>query len=706
MDGLRRDWVGPTKPASATDSDDEIDLLELLRTLWRGKLWLMLGLLAGVLLGGLYAYRLATPVYRANATVALENRQAQFVDLQNVMSGLSGDQATINTELEVLRSRSLMNRLTRELDLVNDPEFNASLQPAARFSVRALLEATGLRSPAAPPGEREIFESTVNRVRAAFDISNIRSSYVFNISATTTDPEKSAKLANALANLYINDQIDVKFEATAKATKWLTGRVATLKDELEKAEAAAKSFAAETRLVGPEALDALGRQIKETRERLDRIAADIEARRARVDSMARARASGDREAMRAATSDPALTSSAAADMTDGAFMARFGAALDRERRELARLAQQKAGLEESIKVMEANYDQQSKDLVKLEQLQREADATRLLYEYFLSRLKETSAQAGLQQADSRVLSEAALPGAPAAPKKNIILALSAVLGLIAGAGVVVLREMTHTGFRTAEDVEAQTGHTVLGQIPRVALRARRSVIDYLATNPTSAAAEAIRNLRTSLVLSNVDHPPQVVMVTSSLPGEGKTSTSIALAQNFVGMGKKVLLIEGDIRRRVFSEYFDFPSREGMLAVLSGKRSLKEAVQHAETLGADVLIGEKSHVNAADLFSSDRFRKLIEEARAAYDVVIIDTAPVLVVPDARIIAQSVDAVLFSVKWDATSRQQVNAALRQFETAGRSVTGIVLSLIDPKGMKRYGYGGNYGAYAAYGSKYYTG
>jgi Mrp family chromosome partitioning ATPase len=142
-----------------------------------------------------------------------------------------------------------------------------------------------------------------------------------------------------------------------------------------------------------------------------------------------------------------------------------------------------------------------------------------------------------------------------------------------------------------------------------------------------------------------------------------------------------------------------------MSVLSNEVSLADAVIHDKTLGADILVSEASTVNAADVLSSQRFADFLEEARAAYDFVIIDTPPVLVVPDARILAQSVDSVLFTIRWDATTKTQVSAAIRMFETVGVKINGLVLNQIDPKGMKSYGYGDSYGAYGSYGAKYYT-
>ncbi|MCB1356540.1 MAG: polysaccharide biosynthesis tyrosine autokinase, partial [Maritimibacter sp.] len=309
-----------------------------------------------------------------------------------------------------------------------------------------------------------------------------------------------------------------------------------------------------------------------------------------------------------------------------------------------------------------------------------------------------------QQADARVLSEAAVPLGPSAPRRTRVLMLMLLLGGLAGAAAIVLREMLDSGFRTAEALEAETGLAVVGQVPRIPGASRAEVLDHLVANPTSAAAEAVRNLRTSLMLSNVDRPPRVILSTSAIPGEGKTTLALALAQNYAHLGRRVLLIEGDMRRQVFREYFALARTKGLRAVLGAEKSFEAVVQHAPGLGADVLTGGHSAANAADLFTSERFATLIEGLRQRYDVVVIDMPPVLLVPDARIVARHADAVLFAVRWDHTSRAQVTEAIRQFTLAGTAITGLVLSQIDPKGMKKYGYAGKYGAYGGYGGDGY--
>ena len=245
---------------------------------------------------------------------------------------------------------------------------------------------------------------------------------------------------------------------------------------------------------------------------------------------------------------------------------------------------------------------------------------------------------------------------------------------------------------------------MIGQIPLIPARDRKNTLKYLEDKPTSAAAEAIRNLRTSLMLSNLDKKPQVIVSTSSIPGEGKTTVSLSLAKFLSGLGKSVLLVEGDIRRRTLNEYFPDMPRNGIASVLNGDVKFADAIHRPDGFGADVLGGEKTNVNAADIFSSDRFKAFISEMRDQYDFIIIDTPPVLVVPDARIISQNADAILFSVKWDSTNKGLVEEAMRFFHNSNQRITGLVLSQIDEKGMKRYGYGGEYGAYGSYGKGYY--
>lgn len=720
-EGLAKFFIGLTMNSSAqrspkndisSETSDEIDLSEILRTLWRGKLIILAAAVIAMLLGGYYAFRVAVPEYKANAKVALENRQEQVVDLASVMTGISGDQASINTEVEILKSRGLIEKLVLELDLVSDPEFNTDLRaPSKTFSLSRLIgiltgaDRTQDKNAADP---RATLDKVINRVILATSISNVRQSYVFEIQATTGSPTKSALIANTLAQLYIRDQVDVKFLATEQATQWLTERVGQLQTELENSEAKLKEFSTNTNLVSPETLVALNRQLKDLRERAASTQTGVGSLETKLVAYEAAQKIGTADALADAVGGPIAARllnehNAGSVSALNSLSLLLTQAIEKTISEIARAQDQNAALTQSVVDLEQQIETQSNELVQLQQLSREAEASRLIYEYFLSRLKETSVQQGIQQPDSRILSNAVVPVSPSAPRKSLILLLSIILGGVVGVAIVLMREMAQNTFRIGEVLEQKTGYPVLGQIPSIPAKKRESVLQYLTDKPTSAAAEAIRNLRTSILLSDLDNPPQIIMSTSSIPGEGKTTQSISLAQNLGGLGKKVLLVEGDIRRRVFSEYFDIKGKKGLISVLSGESKLEDVVVRDERLMADILIGDKSTVNAADVFSSDTFSRFLTNLRDRYDYVIIDTPPVLVVPDARVIGQFVDAVVYTVKWDSTTQRQVSDGLRAFESVNVRVAGLVLSQIDGRSMRRYGYGDSYGAYAAYGGYY---
>ena len=710
--GIGRESGNQNAPSAQAVEDDVIDLGALFATIWRGKWLIALGVALAILIGGYYAYVVATPMYRSTAVVILETNQDQIVDLQSVVGGLSGDTSEVNSEVEVLRARSLMRKVVERLDLTKDPEFNGALRSPSfvdrsKAAVKSMI-GLGANEVELPPEEqaKRTRDAVISSLLNAVTVRNVPLSLVFQVTVETESARKSALIADTIVDLYILNQIEVKFEATEQATIWLSERVAALQGKLETAEAKASEFNASTELVSVEGLRALERQIKELRDRIASAEASRAALAARIATLESAE---DRAAQAEISNDATLTRLLPRAETDPdmatAFDTRLQIVLQRNQQDLIRADQQLEALRNSEAELNRQVAKQGEDLITLQQLTREAEATRVLYEYFLSRLNETSAQQGIQQADSRILSDAVVPNVPSAPRKSLILAMSAILGLMLSVGLILLREMRNNSFRTARELEGTTGYTVLGQIPAMPAGSRTKVLQYLHDKPTSAAAEAVRNLRTSLMLSNVDNPPKVVISTSSVPGEGKTTNSLALAQNLLGLGKRVLLVEGDIRRRTLHQYCANMPEKGIVSVLSGELTLEEAVHRTPDFGADILGGEKSSTNAADLFASDRFRALIDEARASYDMIIIDTPPVLVVPDARIIAEVADAIVFTVQWDQTSKPQVEEALRMFHNSGQRITGLVLSQISAKGMKRYGYGGTYGAYAGYGAKYYT-
>jgi len=664
---------------AAAGAGDEIEMLALARSLWRGKLWVLLAALIGLGFGWYRAEIAAVPLYTAQAVVAMETRDENVLDLMGVVTGLPGTLGTINTELGVMRSRGLIEKLVLELDLAADPAFN----PGAAAGAAAL--------------DRAGMDRLIDRVLGRLRVANEPDSFLFTIAVTTPDPALSARIANTHARLYIEDQIEVKFRATEQATEWLTARLGTLQAELTAAEGALEAFTADHRIVRAADLEILNQRIDDARDRRADLEAEAAALGDRLAALAAAQAAGDWPAAATAAADATLDGL----LSTGADAAALAARAETVRARLAvmrdRAAAQAGTLSQALAGLGADYATQSDDLAAFQQLEREVTASRTIYEYFLGRMKELTAQQGNLRADSRIISAAAVPSYPSAPVTSRILALSLIAGLVLGVAGVLGRELMRSGLRTGPDLEAATGQPVIGQIPLVPRQGQREVLSYFVDKPNAMAAEAVRNLRTSILTASLDRPPQVIMITSSVPGEGKTTTAIALAQSFTGLGKRVLLIEGDIRHRVLRDYLELKTRRGLLAVLSGELALSQAVERNYLTDADVLVGERAAMNAADLFSSPRFRALIAEARAGYDIVIVDTPPVLAVPDARVVAGQADAVVYAVDWNATPKRDVIAGLRMMTDGGARITGLALTRIDLKKLKRFGEYAGYGTYA---------
>ncbi len=701
-----------TTPKGGAGGRDRIDPDAVLMAVWRDK-WLIMGVAAiCVVLGGFYAYRIATPVYRSTAVV-LHEVQQPLMDFQGALGGFAGDSSEMNSELEVLRARGLVRDVVLKHGLVADPEFNETLRdPDLMAKLKAWVSASfGTPDPAnahqtgQEAAEQEI-NTVISAVRNNLSVRNVPNSLVFEVSFHSEDPRKAAQLTDAVVAAYLNRQIEMKFDSLQQAVEWLSSRVAELQIQLEVAEQERATFSSATDLVSIEGLRGLERQLKDLRERI----ADQEVLIAQMDEGISGIGSATSRAGQAElTGDRTLIRLAGAldtgEATAETFDARLALVTRQAQRERDRLALQHATLEASAANLSIEIDLQNADLIRLQQLSREAESIRLLYETFLTRLNETAAQQGVQSSDSVVLSNAVVARFPVSPRKSLFLGTVGVLGVMLGLLVVLIREARSRGFRTAPDLERAVGLAVVGQIPLIPARGRRKVLSYIKDKPASDAAEAIRNLRTGLMYSDSENPPQVVMVTSSVPAEGKTMTAIALALNLAATGKKVLLVEGDMRRRTFNAYFPSLKGQGLVSVLAGDARLQQAVQRVPDFDFDILAGEESRLNPADLYASEGFAALIEEMRASYDVIVIDTPPVLVVPDARIIANAADASILCVKWDSTSDAQVDETMRLFDGDKTPITGLALTQINRTGMRRYGYGGRSGVHGPYGAQYYS-
>lgn len=661
------------KPLSAVTLEQiaPLDFLGLLRALWHGKWTIAFTTILAVLLAGYYAFAVATPHYAATTTLQMAPTPGPMADIVPLPGAAGTDQTRINTEIAILQSDRLLGQLVIQHGLLHDPEFNRHLIPVPALSVSGLrtrIRDTLTGQPQPAPDPQAIFEKTVENLRDAITAGPQRDSYIFKITATTEAPAKSAQIANALAQLYLADQVAAKHGATEAAVTWLSDRVSQLQIDLEAKETAINALITRTPVQDGAALDALSRQAIDTGQRL------AEARNALAEARNRATAT--------ARMSPATASDARHENTD-----------------ITRLTSQIAALEMFQTSLNNQLAAQSEGQIRLQQLHREADATRVIYETFLTRLQDTQIRRGTQNPDSRVLSPAN-PGRYVAPRKLLILIIAALLGGVAGLVWVLVRRSLRTGFDDARALTDRMGLPVVGQIPLMPLRRRDQLLTYLRDKPASAAAEAIRNLRTRLLLDNPSAPPQVILCTSSVPGEGKTTQSICLAQDLSRLGRKVLLIDADARRSAYQDYFQKHAPGSLAQVVLGRVPFQEAILRDPRLDADILCSAQMARSPADLFFGAAFKAFMSELRATYDHIILDAPPVLPVPDARLLAPLSDAVLYTVAWRTTPEKLVEAGIMELRSLHVPITGLVLSRIDMR--KARAAGGAY--YADYNRAYH--
>ncbi|MDB3878677.1 polysaccharide biosynthesis tyrosine autokinase [Amylibacter sp.] len=509
-----------------------------------------------------------------------------------------------------------------------------------------------------------------------------------------------------MAKLYIENQIQFKLDAIASATEFLSSRTSELKNEFENLKTELANFSSQSELVNPTILKSQEIQLRDMRARVTEKAEIITEKSGRRTILQAFREAGNLLGLIKHAADFRLNRTISEYRNNKIsldelkieveqFVLKNDVELELEQKQLS-------ALEASESLLTKQIERQSKELLILQQLKRETETAGLLYESFFKRLQEMNVQLGLEAADGRLLSEATQNG-PSSPIKRKILSLGGLIGLSIGASLILLWELRFSGYRSVNELRDKSGYRVLAGVPLIPLRNRKTPIDYFKTKPNSMVSEAVRNLRTSILMSNPNQDKKVIMLTSSIPKEGKSILTYALAQNMVGLGKRILLIEADIRRRDHSVKIDRNNTVALLDLMMGNKEFKDVNPFVEELGFDILSATRSDMNAADLFASGRFPKLLTELREYYDYIIIDSPPVLSVPDARLISTVSDISIYIVKWNKTTRAQVDQGLDMISSMGVNPIGLVLNQINPNKAKTYGYTGSYG-YDTYGSKYY--
>ena len=366
-------------------------------------------------------------------------------------------------------------------------------------------------------------------------------------------------------------------------------------------------------------------------------------------------------------------------------------------------------LASSLQQMESKTAGNSQAEVELRALEREATANKVLFETFLGRFKETASTQGIEQADARVISFAEVPLSASFPKKNLMITVSILGALFFAIFLAFVLEMLNPGIRSPEQVSQLFNLTTLGIVPKT-VNINIPVLQYLLEKPQSALAEALNTLRISLSLLNPDSDVKSVLISSALPSEGKSTLASLLSRHSAAAGKKVVLVDADLRRPTIAKMFDLDKKTlGLTDLLMNHTlTLTDVLVKDSATGLSLLTrGHAAFLNPSDLFASQRMKALLEQLKQEFDLVIVDSAPIMAVPDSRILAGLVDKILFVVNWDTTPKKVVATALHIFAKDGHNnLAGIVLQKVNLEQYGRYGYGDS-GYYYSYGryKQYYT-
>ena len=711
------------------EDDDEIDLLKLWQTIWRRK-WSILTLVLIVSMVATLAVFSITPTYRSTATLLIEQKAAKVVSIEQVY-GLDGvGSEYLQTQFELLKSRALAERVVRQLNLTTHPEFDPRERTGLWSDVKNFLENLDFNKsvPFTVPGdlkkggvltEAEIFDAVTKAFMERISIEPQGKSQLVKMQVDMADARMSALAANAIASGFIERQMEATMDMSMVATNWMNGRLGELRDKLKVAETTLQAYREAENLVDVQGVGTISAtELSLTGERM------IDARRQRAEAESQYR---QVQAMRSGgwerlASIPAVlghpliqqfkADEAKAKAKFEEMSRRYGArhpAMDAARSDLnaasaslrGQVEQVVAGIERNYQLAAANENSlqasfnknksQIQDIsrkeFKLRELQRAVDDDRALYDTFMTRLKETAATSDLDSANARIVDLAVPPSAPIKPKKPLIVLIAALLAGFVGVSLTLLLEAINNTFKSTEEIEDRLNIPVLGILPLMKNVERSELARMYALDKEKSFSEAIRTIRTGVVLSNIDHPHKVMVITSSIPGEGKSTVAVNLAFA-LGQMEKVLLIDADLRRPTLAKSFEFPvGTPGLANLIAGTTTLDECIRHVD--GIDIISAGIVPPNPLELLSSPRFAQVIEALKTKYQRIIIDSSPTLAVSDAIVLSTFSDALIYVIKSDSTQIPLVEKGVGQLLQSNAPINGIILNQVDVQKAKKYGY-----------------
>lgn len=712
----RRDAAAGVSQESWGSPFQSIDLMYLYSVLRVNTRFIAMVTAAAV--AAMLAYlQVVTPIYTAYSQVILDTREERVTPVEEVVSNLNVTSSVIAGEVVMLRSNVLIGKVVDRLGLVDHPAFDPRVPRPEGLVARAKRFARRGEPPhvvAAKLPVETLRAWVIDEVRVNLGVTQIGVSFAIGINYRSANPALAAQIANAVANQYIDSQLENKMDATLRANAWLSDRLLELSEQVQGADGAVVDFKAEMIETAGGNEESINQLLAELNSRLVASSterADAEVRLSQVEALER---SGGLVAVADVETSPLLETLQQQRTALASTRAQMGSTLGRKHPEMIRIAAQIADIDRSIEaelkrrveemrsdvvvtrnreealraqiaLVSERADTLSKASVRLSQLERTAEATRAVYENFLARYKETSAQADFQVPEARVIGRAEVPVVPTSPRKTLFVLMAMLAGLSLAIAIVFIRNLVRAPVTTTDELRALTQRQVLAPLPHVRHFGGkyRWLRRELSGAGSSSFMERIRSIRIELFEVARISRPRVVLVTSSLPGEGKTSMACALARDLSGPKTSVLLLDADLRRPDVTKALDMPAEGGCLvSYLERGDKMKDLPRRSELLGADVIAPLRASSDAADMLTSNLFAGLLSRMSSRYDVIIVNAPPVLHLADSMLLAKHADATLYAVRSGSTPAKVVRRSIQRLEGAGAVVAGVVMTMVRRK------------------------
>ena len=745
----------PRELSSVTESD-EINLHKVFRRFWRRRTLLLSTILLTMLSAALIMFQL-TPRYTAETRILVGIRSQNVVAVEDVLEALRRpDRASLENEVEILTSLFMAEKVVDRLGLGQNPEFNRHLRPPTLL--RHLLDwfvslpiawfnAGSVAVMTPEETERQIRRDTVAALQEALTVDIVGISRVVAVAATSWDPDLAATIANTLAELYLEEQLQIKLNATQQASAWLNTRVGVLRDQVEQSERELENYRQQHGLIQTNASDTtlIEQQISEISTQLlvaqsETAEAEAKLRQALALLQTEGGVYSVPEVLVAPLIQNLRMEEARLAGEAAQMRSEYGARHPKMIKVETELSNIRAritieverivhGLESSLNVARTRESTLESGLAnlkgeitrlaaaqaRLRVLERETAANQALFDVFLSRWKETGQQEELQSADAQIISRAVVPVEPSWPSTMVFMSIALLIAIVLAIVLVTLvEEVFDNGFWNVEQLEGFLNLALLGSIPM--LPEDNKSIDHVLKEPLSGFTESVRMLYTALLASQAgaetetetetETGAEVILITSSVADEGKTFTSLALARLAASSGSKVLLIDADMRQPTVAERLNLDNTFGLSVLLSRHSiSAEEFIQHDEMSGLDVLpAGKVLNLPTTNTLNRQAILRLLEGLKPAYDTIIIDSPPSLMVSSTCTLAQVADKTLFVVRWQGTSCKVAGDGLKRLIEHGAQVIGVTATMVRVNGKcgypnETYPYG--YGFLPKYGN-----